>query len=307
MCILHYEFCIVLSYLCRMLRIACLCLLLPLFPVPQRPLKPKDPFSIKRSGSVDTALSEISGWIFVNDSTLIAHNDSGNEALLYVLNLDGTIRHTALINGIRNSDLEDIASDDKGNLYVGDIGNNANNRKNLMIHKIRINSVLSDSVVTSSPIFFSYAEQEAFPPANEQLYYDAEALVYDNDSLWIFTKCRTKPFDGKCLVYGFPAKQGTYKPTHRSFIETGKSTWLKDAVTAADLRNDTLYLLTYNRLLICDFNNRKPVLKTTVSMLPISQKEALAVNSKGVIYIADERVKLLGGGTIFTVTKNNKH
>ncbi len=289
-----------------MLRIACLCLLLPLFPAPQRPVQPKEPYSIKRSGTVDKALGEISGWVFVNDSTLIAHNDSGNDPLLYVLNLDGTIRHTARINGVRNSDLEDIAADDKGNIYVGDIGNNANNRKDLAIYKLRIANVLSDSVVTSSPIFFSYAEQQAFPPANDQLYYDAEAFIYDNDSLWVFTKCRTKPFDGKCLVYGFPAKQGTYQPTKHSFIETGKSTWLKDAVTAADFHNDTLYLLTYNRLLICDFNNRKPVLKTTVQMQPLSQKEALAVNSKSVVYIADERVKLLGGGTIFTVTKNKK-
>lgn len=294
------------SYLCSMLRIACLCLLLPLFPGAQKSQQDKESFSIKRSGTVDEALSEISGWVFVNDSTLIAHNDSGNDALLYVLNLNGSIRHTARIDHIKNIDLEDIAADDKGNLYVADIGNNRNTRKDLVIHKLRIASVLQDSVVTSSPIFFSYAEQEAFPPAGNQLYYDAEALVYDNDSLWIFTKCRTKPFDGKCRVYGIPTKPGTYAVNQRSWIVTGKSAWIKDAITAADFRNDSLYLLTYNRLLICDFKNRQPILRTTVPMLPLTQKEALAVDKNGVVYIADERVKLLGGGTIFTVTKN-KH
>jgi len=288
-----------------MLRIACFCL--PLFLLPANPAEiRKDDFSIKRAGSVSEELSEISGWVFVNDSTLIAHNDGGNAPLLYVLNLDGTIRHTARIDNVKNIDFEDIATDGKGFLYLADIGNNENKRTDLAIHKIRTAGVLSDSVVNASTIFLSYAGQTAFPPQAKQLYFDSEALTYYNDSLWIFTKCRTRPFDGKSMIYSVPTTPGTYSLTSRSFIETGKKTWLLDGITAAEMHNDDLFLLTYNRLMICSFKGGKAVLKTTIPMAPISQKESVAVRKDGTIYVVDERQKLIGGGHIFVVTQNNR-
>jgi hypothetical protein len=41
-------------------------------------------------------------------------------------------------------------------------------------------------------------------------------------------------------------------------------------------------------------------------LFPITQKEALAVNKNGLVYLADERNKLLGGGLIYTVNTYNK-
>jgi len=288
-----------------MLRIACFCL--PLFILPANHSKSKkDDFSIKRSGSVSEELAEISGWVFVNDSTLIAHNDGGNDAVLYVLNLDGSIRHTAEIKDVKNVDFEDIATDNKGFLYVADIGNNENKRQDLVIYKVRIKDVLKDTVVQSSAIFLNYSEQTAFPPENRELYYDSEAITFYDDSIWIFTKCRTRPFDGKSLIYNVSTTPGIYTLKQRSFIETAKRTWLLDGVTAAEMHNDDLFLLTYNRLLIYDFRQKKAVLKTEVPMAPISQKESIAIRKDGTVYVVDERQKLLGGGTIFVITQNKK-
>ena len=92
---------------------------------------------VERKGHLPETLKEISGGVFVNDTTLIAHNDSGNEPFLYVVNLDGSIRHKALLTGSGNIDFEDITTDNKGNIYLGDFGNNANTRRDLTIWKIK--------------------------------------------------------------------------------------------------------------------------------------------------------------------------
>lgn len=262
---------------------------------------------VERKGSLPKELKEISGWVFVNDSTLIAHNDSGNEPILYVLNLDGTIRHQAKLQGTENVDFEDITTDRNGCIYLGDFGNNNNTRKDLAIYKIRTSDVLNNETVTGKTIAFSYADQQAFPPAATERYYDAEALAYYKDSLYIFTKCRTAPFDGKCMIYELPVTPGTYKAKRKTYLKTGKRGWLKDSVTAADIRNGELYLLTYTKMLVYTLGkDRKGLFKTQVSMLPISQKEALAVHKNGKIYVTDERQKLIGGGTIFVVTQKPK-
>jgi hypothetical protein len=51
------------------------------------------------------------------------HNDSGNPPALFAIRRDGTIVREFRLS-IPNIDWEDIAADDQGHLYVGDIGNN---------------------------------------------------------------------------------------------------------------------------------------------------------------------------------------
>src|SRR3954464_12793012 len=51
------------------------------------------------------------------------HNDSGNPNFLFAVRRDGTLIREYAIN-VPNVDWEDIALDDDGHLYLGDIGNN---------------------------------------------------------------------------------------------------------------------------------------------------------------------------------------
>ena len=51
------------------------------------------------------------------------HNDSGNPPSLFAIRADGRIIREFRLE-IPNIDWEDIAIDDHGHLYVGDIGNN---------------------------------------------------------------------------------------------------------------------------------------------------------------------------------------
>jgi len=129
-------------------------------------------------------------------------------------------------------------------------------------------------------------------------------MAYYKDSLYLFTKCRATPFDGKCMIYGLPLEPGTYKARRKSYLVTGKISWMLDAVTAADIYNDELYLQTYSKMLVYTLGKeRKGTFKTQVNM-PVTQKEALAVRkSNGDIYIGDERQKKVFGGTIHVVAQ----
>src|SRR3989338_305548 len=95
--------------------------------------------SVERKGQLPKELKEDSGWVFVNDTTLIAHNDGGNEAILYVLNLD----------------FEALPTDGKTHLYLGDFGNNNNDRPDLAVYKLNIQEVLTKEAVTGKAIRFS--------------------------------------------------------------------------------------------------------------------------------------------------------
>ncbi len=262
----------------------------------------------KRFASLPRSLKEISGWVFVNDSTLIAHNDSGNEPLLYVLNLDGTIRHTSRIKDVENIDFEDITFDGKQHVFVGDIGNNANKRQDLVVYKLKLDKILSESEVEAKAIAFSYPDQTSFPADKKEFYFDAEALTFHNDSLFIFTKNRTVPFNGSCKVYALPTKAGNYKATWKYDLLIGKRDWYRDAITSGQFYKNELILLTYNRILFYSINSNFPKFETQIALTPITQKEALAVRNKDLIYVADERQKIIGGGNMYHIkrTKTKK-
>lgn len=52
------------------------------------------------------------------------HGDSGTSPQIFAFRDTGEVVATVQLSGAPNSDWEDIAIDDKGNLYIGDIGNN---------------------------------------------------------------------------------------------------------------------------------------------------------------------------------------
>ncbi len=262
--------------------------------------------SVKVTGDLPKSLKEISGWVFVNDSTLIAHNDSGNDAKIFVIKPSGKILHECMLKDVNNVDFEAITYDGKSHVYLGDIGNNDNTRKNLVVYKLKLDKLLIDDEITPKKIFFSYPEQKQFPPKPSERYYDAEALAYRKDSLYIITKCRTQPFDGNAQVYVLPTTAGTYLAKKKTTIKIGKRDVLRDAVTSAEFFNHHLYVITYNRLIIYSLKKGLPVFKKQIPLFPITQKEALAVNKNGLVYLADERNKLLGGGLIYTVNTYNK-
>ncbi len=83
------------------------------------------PSSLESIGRLDAAIPEASGIVRSRRHPGIfwVHNDSGNPPLLFAVRADGRLVSRYRL-AVPNLDWEDIAIDDQGRLYVGEIGNN---------------------------------------------------------------------------------------------------------------------------------------------------------------------------------------
>ena len=239
-------------------------------------------------------LSEISGLEKWNDSTLIAINDGGNEPILFLLNLNGQITRKINVSNASNIDWEALAIDDNY-VYIGDIGNNMNERKDLCIYRMNRGEIAHSSTVIAEKMNISYKEQRTFPPLNKERHFDAEAMTFFEGQLWIFTKNSTKPFDGLSFMYmvQFEANQ-TKTLSKVTELKLNRTSYLKDAVTGACTVNQTIVLSTYNRLIKLEFP-KQGMTKSNLYFYPhIEQVEACVSIGPGTFFISNEKNKFLG-------------
>jgi len=271
------------------------------------------PIASSQTFHLSTELGEISGIEFLNDTTIAAINDGGNEPIIYLLDLKGKIQGSVRVENAQNRDWEDLAIDDE-HLYIGDIGNNQNNRRDLVIYKVKIADVFeSDSIATDSvrhiraeKIEFDYKEQTAYPPDRSEKHYDSEALAFYNDTLYLFTKNRARPNLGMAFVYKVPTVPGKYTVSKSSEIYIGNGGLMTDALTSADFVNGEFFLMTYNRVIIKKEVNGEFVGEENINFKTYSQKEALVVKSKLELYVADEKQIFLGGPRMYRIEVYDK-
>ena len=254
---------------------------------------------LEKIRNLDPHFDEISGLEFYNDSVLIALLDGGNVAELYFFDLQGNEIHSLSVSNASNTDWEDLCMDKEGNIYIGDIGNNLNQRTDLKIYKIKGKGLLEKSSVNAEVIFFAYPEQKAFPPANDAMYFDAESLMCDEENLYIVTKCRTSPFDGTAYVYELPQTPGTWLAKKITEIKPGNQNWYDHSFTGGTLIGNQAYLLSYNRLYLYEFRNNQFNLVKFERLGRTTQKESIAVR-KDKIFIADEKFPLFGGRNLYS-------
>lgn len=247
---------------------------------------------------LESKLKEISGLEQLNTSTLVAINDGGNKAELYLIDFEGKPIKTVSVANATNVDWEDLAKDDKY-LYIGDIGNNNNNRKDLCIYKVKIEDVLNKSEVTAEKITFNYYDQKEFPPSKEFLNFDAEGMIAYRNAIFIFSKNRTEPFDGVCTVYSVPNVTGNHTAKYQSNFIVGDGGWWKDAITAADIFNEEVYLLTYDRVFKLNIADLKTKTSFETVFERTTQKESILVIDKSTIMVADEKQRIIGGGNLY--------
>jgi hypothetical protein len=248
-----------------------------------------------------SALREISGMEYINDSTLLAVNDGGNRPEIFVLDTDGTLRKKVRVLGVFNRDWEDMAFDGT-HVYIGDFGNNRNTRKDLCVYKIRGSDIITQQEVTAEKISFRYKEQNDFPPSNDEKIFDAEALACYNGELWIFTKANTTPWTGKSLVYRLPNIPGKYVLSEPMELYMGSRGWWADAVTGVDVLGDVFYILTYNRVTKMKFAKNKFILNTSTKFSRTTQMESITIKKENEIYVADEDRTIIGGGKLYLMT-----
>lgn len=248
------------------------------------------------------ALREISGLERVDSDHLVAINDGGNAAEIYVIDKEGNLLKTVTVRGAENQDWEDLASDGTY-LYIGDFGNNLNRRKDLCVYKVELKNILSNNSVDAEKISFSYADQQEFPPTDDVKRYDAEGFAYYAGKLWIFTKVNDEPWTGKSGIYELPVEPGSYSLEMTGSLVVGESGWWEDAITGADVQDGTFFLTTYNRVIMYRFIDGLAVKMGTYHFPESTQKESILVEG-GYIWVADEYQSFLGGGKLYKIPLN---
>jgi hypothetical protein len=127
------------------------------------------------------------------------HNDSGDQPRIYPVRRDGSVYESSrypeapgvLIGDAINVDWEDITVDASGHIIVADVGNNGNDRRDLVLYYLAEPAPDAGRTVAMRRIFVSYPEQTKFPAPAEDFNYDAEAIFTLGDVVFICTKHRS--------------------------------------------------------------------------------------------------------------------
>jgi hypothetical protein len=249
-----------------------------------------------RLSYLDEKIKETSGLSLMN-GRLYTFNDSGNSPELFELDKNsGEIINVLKVNG-KNKDWEALTNDGS-NFYIGDFGNNGGTRRDLEIYKIPFenNSLKNDSIKLIS---FEYPEQNEFVPKYTETDFDAEAMIYLNGKIHLFTKeWGLKSTSHYIIDPEISGKQKAQK------IETYKTKYI---VTDASYFNKKLYLIGYTKrteVFLDVFKETEPGIFFKEnpkhyhlgSTLSIGQIEGIAVDETG-IYISGEKFHSpIGGG-----------
>lgn len=237
----------------------------------------------------------------VNDSPLLwSVNDSGNEAIVYGYNpLTNKIEKTIEISNGDNEDWEDITSDEKGNLYIGDFGNNRNKRKDQVIYQVTTRHDLPKVKMEAYKISFQFEDQEKFPPKKKNRNFDVESFIYLDGNFYLFTRNRSSKFDGTTKLYKVPAQPGHHTAMLLDIFKTCEDDDDCQVTAAAlDRKQNRLVLLNYNKVWLFTNFTGDNFFKGSVTEIKLqhsSQKESITFRDDNSLYIADERNGSKGG------------
>jgi len=259
-----------------------------------------------RVNYLDDKIEETSGLNILNGK-LYTFNDSGNPAELFEIDKkSGEIIRTLKTNLI-NTDWEALANDGE-NFYIGDFGNNTGTRKDLMIYKVPYERLDESNVIKipgserafdGTKILFYYPEQTEFISKNIKNDFDAEAMIYLNGKLHIFTKEWVSKATSHYIVD--PEISELQKAEK---IETYKTGFV---VTDASYFDKKLYLIGYTRKteVFLDiftetepgiFFKEKPKHYYLGTALALGQIEGISADESG-IYISGEKFRSPLGST----------
>ena len=250
--------------------------------------------------SVSSELGEISGIEYDKDGNLWAINDSGNSTEIHQIDSLGQIHRSIEITNAKNIDWEDLTQDDFGHFFVGDFGNNSNKRRDLTIYKIENPIDIKTTVTEAEIIRFKFSDQDLDNTNDSIKNFDMEAFIFYKGRLYLFTKNRTKPFDGYTNLYrmeDYASNQRAQKVSRFKTCQAGKyQYWITGAAISPNRK--TLALLGSNKIWI--FKNWKgddffSGEVTDIDLGLITQKEAITFMNDSLVVIADEKFRGIGG------------
>ncbi|MCK5824780.1 MAG: hypothetical protein KAG96_05170 [Ichthyobacteriaceae bacterium] len=245
------------------------------------------------------ALNEASGIAFETNSTFWMINDSGNDSDIFLVNYKGEIIRKKHVANCKNIDWEELTKDEEGNLYIGDFGDNNRSRNNCKIIKISKSQLKSkNKTIHPEIINFKYSTN---------IKYDAEAMIYLNNSLYIFTKNRSVPFNGVSNIFKIDLNDFKNTDNNNNSIAQFQSSFITCTenmylcwITSASINTDKskIALLSSDRVFIYSFTNTDKLKLSNneiIDLETISQKESIEFISKNELIITDEYYKKIGG------------
>ena len=159
---------------------------------------PRSGFKARYAFRLPDKVDECSGAVPWTDSTFLTLNDDG-PAELYEVNYAGRLVSTKPVPGAVNHDWEDLARDSAGTLYISDLGNNFNIRKDLAVYRLR------PGTAGAERIGVRYQNQTDYAPTKKGLNFDGEALFYWEGSLYALSKNRGRK---TVIAYRIPDQPG---------------------------------------------------------------------------------------------------
>ena len=238
------------------------------------------------------SLQESSGLTNL-DGRLFSFNDIGNTSEIFEIKAGSSYIEKTFQSGLRNIDWEAITNDGE-NFYVGEFGNNLGTRKDLKIYQIpfRNDSLIVDSIKT---IPFFYPEQTDFTPKNINNNFDAEAMIFSDGNIHLFTKeWITKTVShyviNKNLTENQPAKK--LESFDTGFVVTDASVFENKLYVVGYTKNASVYLMIFEKDETGNLFFNKPLKKYSLGRAyNVGQIEGITTTEKG-IYISGERFSI---------------
>lgn len=238
------------------------------------------------------SLQESSGLTNL-DGRLFSFNDSGNTSEIFEIKAGSSYIEKTFQTGLRNIDWEAITNDGE-NFYVGEFGNNLGTRKDLKIYQIpfRNDSLIVDSIKT---IPFFYPEQTDFTPKNINNNFDAEAMIFSDGNIHLFTKewitnTVSHYVIDKNLTENQPAKK--LETFETGFVVTDASFFGDRLYVVGYTKKASVYLMIFEKDETGNLFFNKPLKKYSLGRAyNVGQIEGITATEKG-IYISGERFSI---------------
>jgi hypothetical protein len=227
----------------------------------------------------------------------LTHGDSGNDPVLYGFKFpfnSDSVERLIELTGVENNDWEDLTFDNKDRIFIGDVGNNLNNRNNLQIIIYYYKTTLTRT------ISFSYLDQADFPPEKVQHQnFDSEAIFWYNDRIYLFSKNK-RPSQTKIYHFDDALPEQSAEPYDSLRLK-------KTFVTSADINPDgsEVALLSYGKVLFLHVEeNEAGVIHFTPksckrfgrsgqaeSIIYLDNEHLMITNEKGKVYLLYRKKK----------------
>ena len=240
------------------------------------------------------------------------HNDSGNAAEIFAVDKSGKLLARYEVDE-ENQDWEDIAIDDAGHLYIGDVGNNNESRKHAFVYRLDEPDPAKGTPAGRGEKLKATATWKLKYPGGRDGRFDSEALFVWKGRGYLISKLLTLRY---ATIYGFdldPQRQPSKKkkkddedgdPTETLTLEPVAEIPIRYPVTGADISADgtRLAVLTvggpYVLRIDGDVKNAarsKPAYTSYIN----PKEEAICFTDGGVLVTTEDRDILLFPDKLF--------